>query len=156
MIQTIEHVEKPAEVLLAIYKLLRKGGRLIIVTDNTDSIDFKLFKSGHWGGYHFPRHWNLFNRKSITRLALKTGFEIKSLSTIFSPVNWVYSIHNRLVDHKKPGWLINRFTLKSTVSLSAFTLLDFVLQNLAKARWSRQLYGNRFRFINANTFKKFK
>src|SRR5665647_3700918 len=98
MIQTIEHVEKPDAVLKAIYKLLKKGGRLVIVTDNTGSFDFKLFKNHHWGGYHFPRHWNLFNRHSLTKLAENTGFEIEELTTIVSPVNWVYSIHNSLVD----------------------------------------------------------
>lgn len=128
MIQTIEHVEKPDEVLRAIYKLLRKGGRLVIVTDNTGSIDFKLFKSGYWGGYHFPRHWNLFNRRSMTKLTKKTGFKMEYLTTIISPVNWVYSFHNMLVDWKCPNWLINRFTLKSTFSLTFFTTLDFFLQ----------------------------
>lgn len=132
MIQTIEHVEKPAAVLHAIYKLLRKGGRLVIVTDNTDSIDFKLFKQGHWGGYHFPRHWNLFNRNSLTKLAERTGFEMEDITTIVSPVNWVYSIHNSLVDWKKPNWLINRFTLKSSLSLFVFTVLDVLMQKIGK------------------------
>lgn len=132
MIMTIEHVEKPDEVLRSTYKLLRKGGRLVIVTDNTGSIDFKFFKRRYWGGYHFPRHWNLFNRHSLTKLAEKTGFEIKTSATIISPVNWVYSIHNALVDWKQPKWLVNRFTLKSTVSLMAFTALDFVLQKFGR------------------------
>ena len=132
MIQTIEHVEKPDAVLNAIHKLLRKGGQLVIVTDNTGSIDFKFFRRHHWGGYHFPRHWNLFNRHSLTKLAENTGFEIEDFTTIVSPVNWVYSIHNWLVDHKKPKWLINRFTLKSSLSLFVFTALDFLLQKIGK------------------------
>ena len=132
MIQTIEHVEKPDAVLCAIHKLLRKGGRLVIVTDNTGSVDFKLFKSRYWGGYHFPRHWNLFNHYSITKLAEKTGFEAEDITTIVSPVNWVYTIHNSLVGSKKPTWLINRFTLKSTVSLAIFTILDFILQKFER------------------------
>lgn len=132
MIQTIEHVEKPAEVLRAIHRLLRKGGHLVIVTDNTDSVDFGLFKHHYWGGYHFPRHWNLFNPKSLKKLAEKTGFEVEDLSTIVSPVNWVYSIHNSLVGKKKPQWLIDRFTLKSTGSLFVFTMLDFVLQKFGR------------------------
>jgi 2-polyprenyl-3-methyl-5-hydroxy-6-metoxy-1,4-benzoquinol methylase len=132
MIQTIEHVEKPDAVLRAIYRLLRKGGRLVIVTDNTGSFDFKFFKSRYWGGYHFPRHFNLFNRKSLTKLAEKTGFEMADLITIVSPVNWVYTIHNGLVGGKKPKWLSERFTLKSTVSLSFFTVLDMILQKFGK------------------------
>lgn len=132
MIQTIEHVEKPQTILEAAREVLKPGGKLIVVTDNTDSFDFKFFKGGYWGGYHFPRHWNLFNRKSLTRLAAKTGFEVARLGTIVSPVNWVYSIHNSLVDLGAPRFLIDRFTLKSTVSLSVFTSLDIVLQKLGK------------------------
>jgi hypothetical protein len=44
----------------------------------------------------------------------------------------VYSIHNSLVGRKKSQWLIDRFTLKSTFSLFAFTVLDFVLQKFGK------------------------
>ena len=128
MVQTIEHVEKPVDVLESIHKILKPGGNLVIVTDNTDSFDFKFSKRSYWGGYHFPRHWNLFNRNSLSKLARKTDFEVVHLGTIVSPVNWVYTIHNWLVDKNAPEWLINRFTLKSTVSLSVFTLLDMALQ----------------------------
>jgi len=62
-----------------------------------------------------------------------------SLTTQVSPVNWVYSIHNGLVDWNAPGFLINRFTLKSTVSLSAFTSLDIVLQKLGKGALLRAI-----------------
>ncbi len=132
MIQTIEHVEKPDAVISAVRKLLKPRGKLVIVTDNTDSLDFRFFKKSYWGGYHFPRHWNLFNRKSLTKLAEKCGFEMADLTTQVSPVNWVYSIHNALVDRRAPQVLINRFTLKSTVSLSAFTSLDIILQKLGR------------------------
>lgn len=139
MIQTIEHVEKPESVLLRVRELLRPGGKLVIVTDNTDSLDFKFFKGGYWGGYHFPRHWNLFNRTSLAKLAGKTAFEVEDLTTQVSPVNWVYSIHNALVDWEKPRWLVNQFTLKSTVSLSAFTALDIILQKLGRGALLRAI-----------------
>ena len=132
MIQTVEHVEKPEKVLAATRKVLKSNGKLVVVTDNTDSFDFKFFKGSYWGGYHFPRHWNLFNRRSLTKLAEKTNFEVEKLATIVSPVNWVYSIHNSLVDWRAPRFLINRFTLKSTVSLSVFTSLDILLQKFGR------------------------
>jgi len=132
MIQTIEHVAHPEKVLSAVFEILKPNAKLVIVTDNTDSIDFRLFKNAYWGGYHFPRHWNLFNRKSLTKLAENCGFEIDDFTTQVSPVNWVYSIHNALVDKGAPRFLINQFTLKSTVSLSAFTSLDILLQKFGK------------------------
>jgi SAM-dependent methyltransferase len=139
MIQTIEHLEKPFEILAVIKSVLKKGGKLVIVTDNTDSLDFKLFKNGYWGGYHFPRHWNLFNQSSLARLAEKAGFEIADSTTQVSPVNWVFSIHNWLVDSEKPSWLINQFALKSTASLSVFTSLDIVLQRFGKGALLRTI-----------------
>ena len=132
MVQTIEHVEKPDEVLRGIHRLLKPGGKLVIVTDNTGSLDFKLFKRKYWGGYHFPRHWNLFNRNSLTKLAQKTDFEVVRLETILTPVNWVYTVHNWLVEKKGPSWLIKSFTLSSKFSLAAFTVLDTVLQKFGR------------------------
>jgi 2-polyprenyl-3-methyl-5-hydroxy-6-metoxy-1,4-benzoquinol methylase len=131
-IQTIEHVAHPEKVFAAIFRILKPGGKLVIVTDNTDSIDFGYFKKGYWGGYHFPRHWNLFNKSSLSRLAQKTGFEVSDLKTIVSPVNWVYSFHNLLVDINAPQWLINQFTLKSSISLGIFTIIDMVLQKCGR------------------------
>jgi SAM-dependent methyltransferase len=124
LIMTVEHVADPPQLLRDVRSILKPGGRVVIVTDNTDSLDFKLFKDRHWGGYHFPRHWNLFNPKTMRRLAEKTEMEVESLTTQVSPVNWVYSIRNRLIDKQAPAWLVERFSLKSPVTLGIFTVFD--------------------------------
>ncbi len=87
-----------------------------------------LFKSRHWGGYHFPRHFNLFNRRALASLAQKCGYEVDAIRTIVSPVNWTYSLRNALEDYGAPRWLIEQFSLKTPVTLGAFTLLDTVYQ----------------------------
>jgi len=130
LIMTVEHVADPPQLLRDVRSILKPGGRVVIVTDNTDSFDFKLFKNRHWGGYHFPRHWNLFNQSTMHRLAEKTGLEVEKLTTQVSPVNWVYSLRNTLTDKQAPAWLVEQFSLKSTVSLGVFTIFD-ILNNLA-------------------------
>lgn len=124
LIMTIEHVADPAAILSAARDLLKPGGLIVIVTDDAASPSFKMFSGRHWGGYHFPRHWNLFDRKNLAQLAQNCGLEPVRIQSMMSPVNWVYSIHNYLSDRGWPSWLRNRFTLKSTVSLTLFTLLD--------------------------------
>ena len=56
--------------------------------------------------------------------------KVEALSTIVSPVNWVYSVRNFLDDWGAPHWLVNRFSLNSPVSLAIFTLFDMVHQKL--------------------------
>jgi len=126
LISTVEHVDDPPGMLSAVKSLLRPGGKVLIVTDNTCTPDFRLFGDRHWGGFHFPRHWNLFSPDTLRALATKAGLEVESLKTIVSPVNWVYSVRNTLVDHGAPRWLYERFSLKSTVSLTFFTLVDLL------------------------------
>jgi 2-polyprenyl-3-methyl-5-hydroxy-6-metoxy-1,4-benzoquinol methylase len=128
LIATLEHVDDPPGVLRAARGLLKPGGRLVVVTDNTGTPDFALFKRRHWGGYHFPRHWNLFNRSNLRQLAKSTGFEVERIKTVTSPVNWVYSLRNLLVDWRAPAWLVERFSLRSAVSLGIFTVTDRLLQ----------------------------
>jgi SAM-dependent methyltransferase len=124
LIATIEHVDDPAGVLRAVHRLLKPGGRAVIVTDNTATLDFAVFGGRHWGGYHFPRHFNLFNRATLERLGGIAALEVESVETVVSPVNWVYSLRNTLVDWGAPSWIVERFSLRSPVALAAFTLVD--------------------------------
>lgn len=123
-VQTVEHVADPVALLKAIRSVLRPGGRLYLVTDNTGSPDFAVAKGRHWGGYHFPRHWNLFNKGSMRRLAELSGLEVDHLGTMVSPVNWTYSVRNWLDDWGAPPWLVRQFSLTTAPSLAVFTMVD--------------------------------
>ena len=127
-----EPVAAPAEVLESVRRLVTPGGRLLIITDNTGSPDFRLFKRRHWGGYHFPRHLNLFDQSSLRRLAGRTGWEVAELTTMTSPVNWVYSIRNTLDDWGAPKGVVEQFSLEAAPSLSVFTAFDAALNAVGR------------------------
>ena len=124
MIMTVEHLADPVGVVAAVAKLLKPGGRLVVVTDNAASPDFELFGRRHWGGYHFPRHFQLFTKGTLAELGRRAGLTTQNIMTDYSPVNWVYSLRNRLVDRGASAKWVERFSLKSAPALAAFTILD--------------------------------
>ena len=127
LIQTIEHVPHPRQLLTAIADALRPGGRLIVVTDNVGSPDFRIFGGRHWGGHHFPRHWHLYSRDTLSATAEAAGLEVASIATIVSPVNWVYSVRNVLADLGVGDRTLRHLSLRSPVALAAGTVLDTLL-----------------------------
>ena len=94
LLQVIEHVESPRYTLQLLSQLLSPGGCLILETPNTQSLDFNLFRQGYWGGYHFPRHWNLFDRQTLTQLATQANLEVKQVNFLPSPAFWILSLHH--------------------------------------------------------------
>lgn len=127
VIMTIEHSSDPLAMLKVVASLLKPGGRLVIVTDNTGSPDFRIFGNRHWGGYHFPRHLYLFNRRNLSQLGQRAGLKTLSVKTALSPVNWTYSLRNWIQDWKGPNWIKNRLSLESPIALAIFTAIDLPL-----------------------------
>jgi SAM-dependent methyltransferase len=132
LIMTIEHVDAPERLLENVAQLLKPGGCVGIITDNTGSPDFALAKRRHWGGYHFPRHWNLFSKASIRKLAENAGLEVVRIQTLVSPVNWTYTVHNWLKDKGAPRFLYSQFGLDKPLPLAVFTIMDSFLAAIGK------------------------
>ena len=124
LIQTIEHVPDPVALLTSITAILKPGGRLVVVTDNVGSPDFTLFHSRHWGGWHFPRHLHLYSQSTLAQSAQIAGLDVDDVTTIVSPVNWVYSVRNMLTDLGAPAWMIRPLSLEGSVALGVGTMLD--------------------------------
>ena len=115
-----------------IAQVLRPGGRLMVVTDNVGSPDFRISRSRHWGGYHFPRHWHLYDRSTLSRTAEVAGLEVEEITTIVSPVNWVYSLRNLLVDLRAPDALVRPLSLEGSVALALGTVLDMAMNAVGR------------------------
>jgi 2-polyprenyl-3-methyl-5-hydroxy-6-metoxy-1,4-benzoquinol methylase len=92
LLNLIEHVAAPQEILQKVEHLLADDGLILIKTPNTDSLDAVLFKNSYWGGLHCPRHWVLFNAKSFDFLLGMTGLHIHQKKYTQGAPFWAYSM----------------------------------------------------------------
>lgn len=132
----IEHVDDPRRFAQRAADLLAPGGLFVVATPNWDSADARRFR-GHWGGNHFPRHWTLYDERTLHRLAQLVGLRLERIEYQPNPIFWVWSLHSwlrsrlpqrRWPDRAFPPVAIFRPSLQSFVLLSTFTLLDLVLR----------------------------
>lgn len=125
MFHVIEHLEDPVEAIRKIAYLLEPGGVLAVETPNINSLDARIFKSTYWGGYHFPRHWHLFNESTLTKLLSIGGLEIIKCSYQTGHSFWMYSLHHFFKYKLKLKWLSNFFDpLHGLFFLILFTGFD--------------------------------
>lgn len=82
MWHVLEHLDKPADLLLEACRILKSNGILMIATPNTDSLGFQ-YGLKNWFHLDSPRHLVLYNRKSLRLLLHKTGFKTAKLKNIF-------------------------------------------------------------------------
>lgn len=100
MFHVIEHVDDPGAVIRRISRWLSPQGILALETPNLESWDARLFHDRYWGGYHIPRHWNLFTPATISRLLSQNGLQV--LATIYQTGHsfWMYSLHHLIRYHE--------------------------------------------------------
>ena len=96
----IEHVIDPLSELKKAHDCLNKGGKLIGITDNFDSIDRIIFQK-YWAGNHAPRHTFLFSPKVLKETLKKAGFNNVVVKQDINPGQIVISIQNYFQRNKK-------------------------------------------------------
>ena len=140
LVQTIEHVADPAALLRAIRRVLRPGGRMLVVTDNTGSLDFADREAPALGRLPLPAALVPLRRAvaAKARRAHRT-LEVEALDTMVSPVNWVYSIRNALDDWGAPRPVVEWLSLESPIPLAVFTVFDWFHQRAGRAALLRSV-----------------
>lgn len=127
MFHVLEHVADPAAVVRKLSQWLRPGGLLALETPNWKSPDARLFRDRWWGGYHVPRHWQLFSPSTLVRLLTGAGLEVRTIRYQTGHSFWLFSFHHWL--KYGLGWrrLAQAFDpYRSFPVLLAFTGLDIV------------------------------
>ena len=138
MFHVIEHVDDPIRVVRRVAEWLAPGGILAIETPNIASLDATMFKRRWWGGYHFPRHWTLFDADSLKRLLEEGGLEVKAFSYQTGHSFWMYSFHHLIKYNAifRSRWLARWFDpMKGIPMLIGFTGVD-ILRRMFRARTS--------------------
>jgi SAM-dependent methyltransferase len=134
-IHVIEHVESPDFFVRKCLDLLSPDGILLIETPNTDSLDYCMFKKRHWGGYHAPRHWNLFNIETFRHLSKRFDAEIVSFAPYTTGIFWNWSCHSicmvvfgqKIADRLFPPITIFYDRLYSFIIRSFFSVFEKIL-----------------------------
>jgi len=132
MMQVIEHVAQPGDVLSRIHRTLRPGGLVILETPNIASWDRRFFAERTWGGYHFPRHWTLWDEAGLRRLLDSRGFDVIDVTTPAAAVTWTWSINHVLQDCGATR-LAKFFSLSNPVALTVFWGIDLLPSLLRKS-----------------------
>jgi len=94
----IEHIPAPDGFMNEIFRILKKGGRLVIETPNSRALGRKWFKE-NWFADDVPRHLILYSPANINMLTKRHGFQMISMRLFTSPKiilnSWDYLTKNR-------------------------------------------------------------
>ncbi len=74
MNHVIEHVYEPVSLLWECRRILKSGGRLVVVTPNLDSLGHRRFGE-NWFPLDPPRHLHLFTKSTLAECARRAEFQ---------------------------------------------------------------------------------
>jgi 2-polyprenyl-3-methyl-5-hydroxy-6-metoxy-1,4-benzoquinol methylase len=74
MHHVIEHVPDPVATLKECTRILKSGGKLVMVTPNNASLSHRVFKN-YWRGLEPPRHLHIFTPNSMRRALRIAGMQ---------------------------------------------------------------------------------
>lgn len=87
MSQVLEHLTDPLAALESTRRILRPGGKLLVLAPNSRSLQRRVFGS-RWVNWHLPYHLWHFDAQSATRLIERAEFRVTRASTV-SPGEWL-------------------------------------------------------------------
>lgn len=143
-IHLIEHVLDPPCTFRWISGHLNKGGVLYFETPDADAFIRRIFKD-NWGMTHFPRHFNLFSKNHLAKLAMDSGLEVIHHGSTTTAPAWNMSIRNLLkMDAiNKHNSILEIFNYSNVFTLGFFTVVDLVLMSFGIPTSTQQLIAKK-------------
>lgn len=78
---SIEHIPEPFKLLRECNRIMKRDGKLVIVTPNARSWGHRLYAAA-WRGLEPPRHLYIYSRNAISKLVKMAGFEVSECRTV--------------------------------------------------------------------------
>jgi SAM-dependent methyltransferase len=79
LFHVLEHEQQPLRLLAQVHALVGRNGRVVIAVPNAGSLARRLF-GRYWMGYDFPRHRQVFSRKSLAEALSRSGFQLDRMA----------------------------------------------------------------------------
>jgi 2-polyprenyl-3-methyl-5-hydroxy-6-metoxy-1,4-benzoquinol methylase len=89
MSHVIEHLPDPVDALRRCAAALKPGGRLYMLTPNTDSLGRRIFGT-RWLHWDVPRHIFIYNAHSLRLIAELAGLQVIEQRTIARKARWAW------------------------------------------------------------------
>ncbi|MCL5884011.1 MAG: class I SAM-dependent methyltransferase [Deltaproteobacteria bacterium] len=125
MNHVIEHVHEPLALVSECLRVIKPGGRLVLVTPNSESLGHRRFRQ-NWRGLEPPRHLHIFSADALGSLVVRAGFS--SFETWSSPANaegiLMASILLEQREKRRSAWSFGDFVRLFVLRYAELRLVD--------------------------------
>jgi SAM-dependent methyltransferase len=122
----IEHVHDPVDLLSECSRILRPGGKVVILTPNADSLGHRYFGK-HWRGLEVPRHLMIFTSGALGAVVTRAGLVPVQIRTSARISKFIWWMSVDIWRRSLPDGQMKKPNLNNTLLINLFLLAERLL-----------------------------